>query len=148
MGYTHYFPQSRDFTSEEWRQIKDGIRKVVAYSVEQGVKLQYEYNDARKVSITDKLIRFNGPDELGHETFYVSKIMTHNSWEDKTQPAFQFCKTARKPYDLAVCLSLLRIKAVAPDAIRLSSDGDWDAEWQASRTAYKELFEEEAPTFG
>jgi hypothetical protein len=42
-------------------------------------------------------------------------------------------------------LSLLRIKEIAPDAIELSSDGDWDIEWVNSRLAYKELFGNEPP---
>ena len=67
------------------------------------------------------------------------------SRQDKTKPSFAFCKTARKPYDLAVCLSLLRIKEIAPDAIELSSDGDWDIEWVNSRLVYKELFGNEPP---
>jgi hypothetical protein len=146
MGYTHYFPQSRSFKNDEWKTAKDGVKKIVEYCQKQGIALQHEYNISKKPSITSKVIRFNGVgEELGHETFYISKAITYQDWQDKTKPSFAFCKTARKPYDLAVCLSLLRIKEIAPDAIELSSDGDWDIEWVNSRLAYKELFGNEPP---
>jgi len=146
MGYTHYFPQSRSFKSDEWEKAKDGVKKIVEYCQSQGITLQYEYNDSSDVAITDKVIRFNGVgDDLGHETFYISKDLTYEDWQDKTKPAFAFCKTARKPYDLAVCLSLLKIKEIAPDAIQISSDGDWDSEWKQPRSVYKELFKTEPP---
>ena len=54
--------------------------------------------------------------------------------------AFDFCKTARKPYDLAVCLVLLAMKRHAPKSVKVSSDGDWDGEWKEAREVYKSLF--------
>lgn len=143
MGYTHYFPQTRSFTKDEWNQVKDGVKSIVRHCLSESIKLQFEYNDKRPPEISEKIIRFNGEGDLGHETFYVSKVMNHNSWENKTQPAFQFCKTARKPYDLAVCLSLLRIKSVAPDVLNIGSDGD--EEWNQVYPVYKTIFGEESP---
>jgi hypothetical protein len=143
MGYTHYFPQSRSFDAREWQQVKEDCKKIIASCIGQSIPLQYEFNDSRPVVINENHVRFNGVGNDGHETFFVSKKMTHRDYEDKSQPAFQFCKTARKPYDLAVCLCLLRIKAIAPDAIGLSSDGSWDGEWVTARQQYQELFKEE-----
>lgn len=67
---------------------------------------------------------FNGthatdPDaDFGHETFHLS-IDTSGFW---------FCKTARKPYDAAVCGMLAVAEAVSGSKIRVSSDGDPE-EW-------------------
>lgn len=65
------------------------------------------------------------------------------SFDREAKESFDFCKTARKPYDLAVCLVLLSMKRHAPKSVSLSSDGDWDAEWTEARGIYKELFEAE-----
>ncbi|KAH8742958.1 hypothetical protein F5883DRAFT_623665 [Diaporthe sp. PMI_573] len=44
------------------------------------------------------------------------------------------CKTDRKPYDIVVCAVLLRAKYLAPDAVEVSSDGDWDDWSEAAAT--------------
>ena len=45
-----------------------------------------------------------------------------------------FCKTARKPYDIAVTSMLLRCRHLAPDAFLIASDGAWDLEWASGAT--------------
>lgn len=91
--------------------------------------------------VTGDLIRFNGWKDEGHETFMVTREKPDNgpSW-DKDTSSFDFCKTARKPYDLAVCLVLLSMHRHAPDSVNVSSDGDWDHEWSEARKVYKDLF--------
>lgn len=60
---------------------------------------------------------------------------------------FNFCKTARKPYDLAVTLVLLAAHEVASGALDIGSDGDWDENesygggWVVPRQVYKDLFD-------
>ena len=86
MGYTNYWHQHNDFTDTEWSQIKQ----------------EYEYiKEACETIIVDQSenkdeIIFNGMaiKGLDHETFYINKKNDRES--------FNFCKTARKPYDLAV----------------------------------------------
>ncbi|MEA3295593.1 MAG: hypothetical protein U9Q27_00410 [Patescibacteria group bacterium] len=81
-----------------------------------------------KAQFTNDLIWFNGqtPKELrdefdlGHETFVIKNINTGgvNGWN--------FCKTARKPYDLLVCACLIAARKYL--GFRISSDGslnDW-----------------------
>lgn len=46
----------------------------------------------------------------------------------KTGRSGGFCKTARKPYDLIVSLTLLRMATTVP-GFTIGSDGSWDAEW-------------------
>lgn len=77
------------------------------------------------------LIRFNGIGEDGHETFYLPKIYTRKmpSLLSHTDLLFQFCKTANKPYDLAVCCCLIIAKHYLGDDIKVSSDGSLD-EWK------------------
>jgi hypothetical protein len=87
------------------------------------------------------MIRFNGWKDEGHETFLVTREMPEiPDWSSDKSASFDFCKTARKPYDLAVCLVLLSMKRHAPESVRVSSDGDWDAEWTEAREVYRRLF--------
>ena len=53
--------------------------------------------------------------DLGHETFHLTRKDSGN---------FNFCKTARKPYDLMVCAVLFLAKYHFKDKIKISSDGD------------------------
>ena len=58
---------------------------------------------------------------LSHETFNIQrKVETRE---------FEFCKTARKPYDLMVCICLILLKWHFKDKVSISSDGDME-DWQ------------------
>ena len=77
-------------------------------------------------------IWFNGDEKKGldHETFGIT-------W--KGEGGFDFCKTARKPYDLAVCFCLLSFHNHFPREIfQLSSDGG-EEEWQKALDLYNEI---------
>ena len=108
MGYTHYVKSVDSPSSlEDALKIREQISKVLQRNKK---FLQYEYDlpYAPENSITfDKednaqnLVRFNGIGDDGNETFYIN-----SGFED----GFNFCKTARKDYDLAVCECLLILK--------------------------------------
>lgn len=108
MGYTHYL-KSADSPSSLQQALE--IRKEIGKVLERNKKvIQYEYNlpyaPENAVIFDEKdnpqnMIRFNGIGEEGHETFYIS-----SGFED----GFNFCKTARKAYDTAVCECLLIFK--------------------------------------
>lgn len=74
--------------------------------------------------------------DMGHETFYLS-------YEDNDE--FTFCKTARKPYDLAVQTILIRGQHLG--ILRFKSDGDLN-EWGAAYATYLRIFgHEEHPLY-
>ena len=121
MGYTHYWRSTSEFPPAKWEAAILDIKKIVNNQRE---LLAYEYNQPSKPpAVTKVMVRFNGRGEEGHETFLVKP-------KDKD---FQFCKTARKPYDLAVCACLIAFKKHLGADIELSSDGDWDEEWKPAR---------------
>jgi hypothetical protein len=91
-----------------------------------GVSYSVTLQDGNKTDFHS--FAFNGVGELSHETFSLNEGL--NEWN--------FCKTARKPYDLAVCLVLLSVKYHVRSA-RVSSDGD-NKDWQHSFELYKTLF--------
>jgi len=139
MGYTHYWkynPQKLQNKTELQRkfgeaasQIKDFasyIERNQMFSVCGGV-------GEGLPSINDQEIWFNGSsaEGLDHETFSI---------EWGTQSA-DFCKTARKPYDLLVCFSLLTLSEVFPTEIfSFSSDGSpTEPEWEKAIGYYEDF---------
>lgn len=118
MGYTVYFTHNRDFTMQEWGD----IRAAVIPMLHRLKQIKGGDGTGRPV-IDNSDIIFNGDasKDEDHETFQLSKC---NS-------GFQFCKTARKPYDRYVKAVLVVANMIAPGALDISCDGDdedgcWD----------------------
>lgn len=123
MGYTHYYKRLK-FTSNGWKSLCDATRKVID-SLPDNVKLDNE----DEPMVNGVAIRFNGVGELSHETFLIERMSRE----------FEFCKTNRKPYDLAVC-GVLILTSLYADRGEISSDGlgetYTDSEW---KDAWKHL---------
>jgi len=120
MGYTHYW-KLPEIDEETWAKIQAASKEVVA----EVPNLQYEFSDAGPPVVGPDIIRFNGKGQDGHETFYVERA---------NPGGFNFCKTARKPYDEAVTAVLcivghhLTKEGTLKDPYYISSDGyfsDW-----------------------
>jgi hypothetical protein len=112
MGYTHYLENKPAFTDSQWVAFCQDVRKLLA-SYEGKIPLGDGHGDAgTKPYIGKTEIAFNGIGEDAHETAYVCK----------GQSEFQFCKTARKPYDEVVVKLYKLIRQYLP-ATELSSDG-------------------------
>jgi hypothetical protein len=82
-------------------------------------------------TIGDREIVFNGVRPDDYETFFL--VPDPEAYTKTEKGLFGFCKTGRRPYDLAVQVALALLKwhgeAIAPGAVRLASDGDltdWD----------------------
>lgn len=119
MGYTHYWVQKRDFTTQEWDQICAAVDSVVH---EHRNILCYDENQpSRRPQVDGSMIHFNGKGIDGWDTFVLTRKMGRVYSGDSG--AFGCCKTARNPYDGAVVEVLREAKRIAPDAIGLSSDG-------------------------
>ena len=105
MGYTHYWKMEKDLSGQEWSHIVRSARKVLElYAPE--IDLEYEFDDS--------FFMFNGLGKDSHEPFIFSRCGDY----------FNFCKTARKPYDAVVVKMLITIKKIVPKKITLSSDGN------------------------
>lgn len=139
MGFTHYWRHG-DISKTAWDNIRKDVKKLLKslpeHSFSSGgcyadepLRLQYEWDDDKNPQVNGEVIRFNGCGDLGHETFMLERIPSGG---------FNFCKTARKPYDLAVQAVLLIAKHHDPD-FSFSSDGGND-EWRVARDFVKELF--------
>lgn len=130
MGYTHYYRLATDFTDEQWSQTVHDVNRVYkalptisrssgGYHTDQPLIIRGGFG-VGKPEINEDMIFFNGDQATGmdHETCNVTRHATK----------FDFCKTARKPYDLLVQATYL-VCAYHNPAFRISSDGDRE-EWQ------------------
>ena len=114
MGYTNYWHQHNDFTDEQWKSIKE----------------EYEYikevcgTIIHDETITTDEIVFNGKGSLSHETFVLKKDAKPFNFKkdyEGQDTSFYFCKTAMKPYDIAVRYMLTQIQRLCP-SVSISRD--------------------------
>lgn len=145
MGYTHYWKIPKELDKELFEILSEELRSAQgllptksdsAQQDNEGVIYLAGGNGEGEPVFNNMKIIFNGKDDLAHETFAILQ---------KGNPDFEFCKTARKPYDLMVCFSLLRLKYHFPEA-NISSDGG-AKDWAAAKKFYKKVFGEAAPKF-
>lgn len=119
MGYTHYFdfnrkPADIENGDKKFKEAVELFKEKLAKLPP--VRLRGGSGKGEPV-MTDKVLCFNGDASKGedYETMYIS-------YEDE-DAGYNFCKTARQPYDAAVCLALLCFNKVFGDDFTYSSDG-------------------------
>lgn len=102
--------------------------------------------------ISENEVWFNGDgtndQNLDHETFAIDLFETGNYRkidEFDKEGIFGFCKTARKPYDFAVMISLMVIKHHLGSDFSISSDGDLEDGWDEAIKYYENHFNRNAP---
>jgi len=131
MGYTHYWRQLRDFTEMEWQELTRLTKLITADGVLDQTLSTVEFN------IDNEQICFNGIGDNGHETFIITKKKrAKEDYEEQEaydkKGAFDFCKTAHKPYDkyvVAVLCAVYRVQIErGQDIMNISSDGN-TADW-------------------
>ena len=141
MGYTHYWSfKSKDIDYRQHARAVSEIQILLSRLPEFSETAGGHYNNepiglrspdgTGKPILTLEEIKFNGDGRknLDHESFWID----FNNLE-----LSGFCKTARKPYDLAVCLCLLCLSQNI-DGFKIGSDGD-DEDWQQAYQIYNEF---------
>jgi hypothetical protein len=118
MGYTHY-----------WTCEKKGDEKVYQRAIKLCRKVAWTYN--QEATGAERLsgyaahckpgtyggLKVNGKQDMAHEDFCLREHWSENA-------GFNFCKTARKPYDVVVVACLAILKYYMGDSIKVDSDGD------------------------
>lgn len=133
MGYTHYWKFSpTNETAKQFKIVLDECKKIV----KSHPNIAFGWDEEKQgfydePTFTEDLIEFNGDEsnELEYETFV---------FDPNTHIEFNFTKTARRPYDLIVCLVLISLSKHL-DGFSFSSDGN-DIEWKPIYDEYKKLF--------
>jgi len=132
MGYTHYWKRSKDLDKTMFIEAKNDCQKICDVLKNQyDIQIQKEYDDSNPPIFNDDIIRFNGIEDDGHETF----LITSNGNDH-----FQFCKTAEKPYDLAVQCCLLIFHYYFKSDFTFSSDGG-EEDWANAVKVVNEVFD-------
>jgi hypothetical protein len=139
MGYTHYWTQKRDFTKQHWANVCEDVGAILKDVQHiQNVPLASGIGEpGTQPVINANHIWFNGvgPDD-DHETMYIDRVRpAMQRWE--TRKGGGFCKTARKPYDIAVTAVLAYLATVA-GTHDVSTDGhgsDWLAGVEEAKLA-------------
>jgi len=136
MGYTQYFQQGREITEKEWGGIMKDAASILQQAQDSGIRLAADYDEPDQSPVVSlDMIRFNGVGAEGHETFHLPRKMEQGRKGEGYR--FNFCKTARKPYDAAVCAIMLSMHHHAPGAWDLGSDGDLEDEgWKQAIHLY------------
>lgn len=131
MGYTHYWYKPEKLSPELWKKFTDDFKTILPH-----FEILLDKTTGQKLRVDDEIIFFNGIGEYAHETFCLERI--DSEFERRLNKdeslAFSFCKTARKPYDIAVCCALIIGAKHLP--IRVESDGD--EEWEDAKRLCQE----------
>ncbi|KAF3905423.1 hypothetical protein ABW20_dc0101065 [Dactylellina cionopaga] len=122
MGYTHYWSGTLTKSEELFAEIR------LLFSVA-SCRVAGPSGEGEPV-FERNIIAFNGAEQEGsHE----SAVLNFGQ-----NIRFDFCKTARKPYDAVVGAVLLRCAFHNP-GFNIRSDGSWD-EWSEARDLYQQAF--------
>ncbi len=146
MGYTHYWyynpTKAQAGTAEPFSKAVAEIGKYKSLLEGRGLVVRGGMGEG-KAELGLDAIAFNGDagEGLDHETFGVTRE------NQAARDGFDFCKTARKPYDTLVCLSLISLFEAFGDPMVFSfcSDGDED-DWSEAYSVYREVNGKEPPT--
>lgn len=136
MGYTHYWYRETSIPTKSFNAIVKDFKTIQPeFHVNLG---DWEGSFGTKPSINKTLVSFNGIGEYSHESMYFPKVLNEDRITSDNGLIFQFCKTARKPYDIAVCSFLIIAKHYLGDKFKVHSDGEIKDEWQDSMNLCQE----------
>ena len=134
MGYTHYWTINQNQISpESWFGFIQEFSEIEAKFHE-----KLDHTTDQKYRIDSESIIFNGIGEQGHETFTMNRKNPMEESYTGENEYFDFCKTARKEYDIAVCCALIIAKKHFGDIIRVSSDGQDQDGWGKAKELCQE----------
>lgn len=135
MGYTHYwnFKKGTDFESAEHKAkfaLASKLSETVINKIPKEIEIEQWDGSVEKVKFkicggdgtgkpvfSDDCVNFNGCREDGddYESMYIPC---------KDEDNFNFCKTARHNYDVAVCITLICFKKIFGEGFEYRSDGN------------------------
>jgi hypothetical protein len=111
MGYTHYWTTNDQVSIKAWNEFISIVRKLIESS---GITIRAGDGHGEPIiTKTEVFLNGDGENDLDHETFAIVK--DSGKWD--------FCKTARKPYDAVVVAALMEAERLEIIS-EWSSDGD------------------------
>jgi hypothetical protein len=151
MGYTNYYRTPRVMDEAKFKTLAEELQVATGFmpgnhsSANDGEDpvILAGGDGTGEPEFNGELICFNGTEEgdMCHETFYLERVKEGNGPANELK--FDFTKTNRKPYDIMVQVSMLRLKHHFPEC-EISSDGD-TKDWKNGKSLYKKIFKTAAP---
>ena len=127
MGYTHYYRREAILYKETFKLFVKDVKRIMQMAKFLDVKLAGPFGEGgTKPIVNASKISFNGFGEDSHETLCIPRRKTRQNLHSSDTLIFDFCKTARKPYDRIAVAVLVAFKHHFPGS-KISSDGDEDA---------------------
>ncbi len=134
--YSHYwaYQPSHPAYAKAWPTILDDTRRIIEHVRQAGTVIAGPDGHRRPILDPTDGVEFNGDatSDLDGEPFQLLAPLSPVSGGTPTATAF--CKTSRKPYDLAVAAVLLRCTMLVPEAFAVS------ASTGGARTVVADLF--------
>lgn len=132
MGYTHYWEQHADIPKKKWNKIILEVAQLFELAEAEGIEIASGCGTSKEFELNENIIRFNGFQNESYETFSISRVLDteeYHAWE-----GFNFCKTARLPYDKVVLAVLMAIDAEVGNKQLFS----WSSDGEAARGDFDE----------
>ena len=155
MGYTHYWTRPTELDAKKFTEFANIVRTILDHLPEQTRSAGGYYGEAPlalagpegtgPAQVDEQSVAFNGAGQFAHETFALERVFT--PWHRRQAPGPDgrwgaFCKTDRKPYDLAVCAALIALRRVFGPEVTVQTDGQ-EGDWQPALEFYRQRFGEE-----
>ena len=148
MGYTHYYNVANTQGDLKVPEIAADVEAIIMAS-------EVQIGDGSGKTGSEPIL---GPDEINFNAIhpgnfedfcYPPDFELNQGLHPPESKGFSFCKTARKPYDVVVCATLIAIKHHLGDYVSVSSDGDFDNanEWGPAYDLYFRALQRELPPF-
>lgn len=137
MGYTHYWYRKRKIEESIMEKIVNDTYKVLS---KLSIGLVGDYQASVPIINTD-IILFNGLNDDAHETCVFPRIFNpcDGIKAISNNLLFDCCKTANKPYDLAVTSFLIIAKHYLKDNLIVRSDGEISDWFEGQQVVQDEL---------
>lgn len=135
MGYTHYWYRPEKISPNKFNAIAEDFKKVLPTLKN---LLNEDMSEFDYLRVNNNEIVFNGVGENRHETMYFPRYDTRPNFSPKKKTLkFDFCKTERKPYDIAVCTLLIIAKHHLKNMFIVRSDGEIENDYNTWKNAMK-----------
>ena len=126
MGFSHYFVRELELDKSKYGKISRDVDVILRRINETGIVIAGIDGEGCP-EINSEEICFNGTSDgnLAHEGFSFPRVTKKTYTDDyPSNMRFDFCKTCNKPYDIAVCSTLIIAKHHLGSAVMVESDGD------------------------
>jgi hypothetical protein len=144
LGYTQYWEPTGEFTTAQFTELKLNTAKIIEVAKQPPYKIGIDTDGSNDTTLSiNGCVLNEDPEEMDDDEL---EELTHETFElfANHVGTFNFCKTARKPYDTVVVACLIAAEAAAVKAgftMNLSTDGEIE-DWQRGTALFTQALPE------